>query len=255
MAIREMFELTDRVAAVTGGARGIGRAGAEAFAEMGADIALIDLNAENLARAKAEIVAATARRVETFVCDVTDEAAVVATFAAIEAAFGKTDVLFNSAGIVIWENAETMSAEQWDKVVNCDLKGTFLCCREAGKRMIAQGKGSIVNVASMSGHIVNTPQNQCSYNAAKAAVIQLTRSLATEWAQHGVRVNSFSPGYTATEMTMTVPEYHPGWNALVPMKRMGEPAELMGALVYLASDASSYTTGHDMVIDGGYCCW
>jgi NAD(P)-dependent dehydrogenase (short-subunit alcohol dehydrogenase family) len=250
-----MFELTDRVAAVTGGARGIGRAGAEAFAEMGADIALIDLNAENLARAKAEIVAATARRVETFVCDVTDEAAVVATFAAIEAAFGKTDVLFNSAGIVIWENAETMSAEQWDKVVNCDLKGTFLCCREAGKRMIAQGKGSIVNVASMSGHIVNTPQNQCSYNAAKAAVIQLTRSLATEWAQHGVRVNSFSPGYTATEMTMTVPEYHPGWNALVPMKRMGEPAELMGALVYLASDASSYTTGHDMVIDGGYCCW
>jgi len=255
VAIREMFELTDRVAAVTGGARGIGRAGAEAFAEMGADIALIDLNAENLARAKAEIVAATARRVETFVCDVTDEAAVVATFAAIEAAFGKTDVLFNSAGIVIWENAETMSAEQWDKVVNCDLKGTFLCCREAGKRMIAQGKGSIVNVASMSGHIVNTPQNQCSYNAAKAAVIQLTRSLATEWAQHGVRVNSFSPGYTATEMTMTVPEYHPGWNALVPMKRMGEPAELMGALVYLASDASSYTTGHDMVIDGGYCCW
>ena len=255
VSIRNLFELTGKVAVVTGGARGIGRAGADTFAEMGADIALLDMHEENLAKAKAEIAAATGRKVEGYLCDVTSEASVVSTFEAICAAFGRVDILFNSAGIVIWGKAEEVSADDWDKVINCDLKGTFLCCREAGKLMIAQQGGSIINVASMSAHIVNTPQRQASYNAAKAGVVHLTRSLAVEWAQHKVRVNSISPGYIATEMTMTVPEYHPGWEAQIPMKRMGQPAELMGALVYLASDASTYTTGSDMIIDGAYTCW
>ena len=255
MSIRNLFELTDKVAVVTGGARGIGRAGADTFAEMGADIALLDMNEENLAKAKAEIAAVTGRKVEGYLCDVTNEASVVGVFEAICAAFGRVDILFNSAGIVIWGQAEETSAADWDKVVGCDLKGTFLCCREAGKLMIAQQGGSIINVASMSAHIGNTPQCQASYNAAKAGVEHLTRSLAVEWAQQGVRVNSISPGYIATEMTMTVPDYHPGWEALIPMKRMGQPGELMGALVYLASDASTYTTGSDMIIDGAYTCW
>jgi NAD(P)-dependent dehydrogenase (short-subunit alcohol dehydrogenase family) len=107
----------------------------------------------------------------------------------------------------------------------------------------------------MSAHIVNTPQNQVAYNASKAAMIQMTRTLATEWAPHNVRVNTISPGYTLTEMTQTVPEHHPGWCELIPMQRMADPAEIAGAAVYLASDASSYVTGHDLIIDGGYMCW
>jgi NAD(P)-dependent dehydrogenase (short-subunit alcohol dehydrogenase family) len=148
-----------------------------------------------------------------------------------------------------------MTEEQWDTVIDIDLKGTFLCSQAAGRVMIAQGSGSIINIASMSGSIVNIPQCQASYNAAKAGVMQLTRSLAAEWAQHNVRVNSVSPGYTATEMTKTVPEYHEGWCKLIPMGRMAEPREIVGAVIYLASDASTYTTGHDLVIDGGYTCW
>jgi NAD(P)-dependent dehydrogenase (short-subunit alcohol dehydrogenase family) len=249
-----MFELKGRVAVVTGGARGIGKTCARGLAEMGADLALVDSHEENLAKA-AEDLAAAGTRVVPYLCDVTDPAAVRRTTGDALRDLGHLDILVTSAGIALWAKAEEMSEEEWDRVLDTDLKGTFLCCQAVGRAMIAQRRGSIINVASMSAHIVNKPQPQVAYNAAKAGVVHLTRSLAVEWAPHNVRVNSISPGYTATEMTMTVPEYHEGWTGLTPMGRMAEPRELVGAVVYLASDASSFTTGHDLVIDGGYSLW
>lgn len=167
------------------------------------------------------------------------------------------DIAFCNAGICMNIPAEEMTLEQWNKVMNINLTGTFLTCQAAGKVMIAQGGGSIINTASMSGHIVNVPQPQCSYNASKAAVIQLTKSLAVEWALKNVRVNSISPGYIGTELTLNSPTLKPlieQWNAMAPLKRMGKPDELQGIAVYLASDASSFTTGSDFVVDGAFTC-
>jgi NAD(P)-dependent dehydrogenase (short-subunit alcohol dehydrogenase family) len=253
MGLRDLFELQGRVALITGGARGIGKACAAALAEMGADVALLDIHKENLAAAVADMEALGVRATSAL-CDVTVASEVEQAFGQAMEAFGRLDILVNSAGITIWAKGEEMTEEQWSRVIDIDLKGTFLCCREAARTMIPQQSGSIVNIASMSGQIVNTPQCQVSYNAAKAGVIHLTKSFAVEWAPHNIRVNSLSPGYTATEMTMTVPEYHAGWEALIPMKRMARTDELLGAVLYLASDASTYTTGHDLVIDGGYTC-
>ncbi|WP_455381272.1 SDR family oxidoreductase [Salinispira pacifica] len=251
MAIIDSFRLTDRCAVVTGGAGGIGAEIAAAFAEMGADVALLDLEG---ADANAERVRSLGRRALSIPVDVTNEAEVVDAFRKVEREFSRVDILFNGAGIVLVSAAEETSYEQWQKVVNVDLNAQFLVAREAARVMIRQGRGgSIINVASMSGHIVNWPQHHASYNAAKAGVIQLTRSLAVEWAAHNIRVNSISPGYVATPMTL--PGYHElgeQWFATAPMKRLCRPEELAGLAVYLASDASSYVTGTDIVIDGGY---
>jgi NAD(P)-dependent dehydrogenase (short-subunit alcohol dehydrogenase family) len=253
MALRDMFELKGRVALITGGARGIGKACAAALAEMGADVALLDIHKENLATAVHDMEALGVRAASSL-CDVTVASEVEQSFRQAVEAFGRLDILVNSAGITIWAKGEEMAEEQWDRVMDIDLKGTFLCCQQAARTMIPQRSGSIINIASMSGQIVNIPQCQVGYNAAKAGVMQLTKTLAVEWAPHNIRVNSLSPGYTATEMTMTVPEYHTGWEALIPMRRMARTDELLGAVIYLASDASTYTTGHDLVIDGAYTC-
>ena len=255
MPLREKFDLSGRTALITGAARGIGRACAEGLAEFGADIALVDIHADNLAAARAELAEAWGVAVETYQCDATDDAAVAEMVAAVTRRFGRIDILINSVGITIWQDTVGMSLEQWQRVMDVNLTSTFLCCREVGRHMIERGGGSIVSIASMSAHIVNTPQNQVAYNASKAAMIQLTRSLAAEWAPHAIRVNTISPGYTLTEMTQTVPEHHPGWCERIPMGRMAEPSEIAGAAVFLASDASGYITGHDLVIDGGYICW
>lgn len=251
MSVREMFELDGKVAAVTGGARGIGRACADALQEMGARIALLDILEDRLEQSAREMGDGTLG----IVCDVTDKAAVTAAFDRIGQELGRLDILVTSAGICIWANAEEMSEEEWDKVISINLKGIFLCCQAAGRMMIPRKSGSIINIASMSGGIVNRPQAQSAYNASKAAVMHLTRSLAAEWAPHNIRVNSISPGYTLSELTRQFPEHFDGWMPYIPMGRMAEPEELVGAVVYLASDAASYTTGHDLVIDGGYTVW
>ena len=153
--------------------------------------------------------------------------------------------------------AEEMTLEQWKKVIDINLTGVFLTAQAAGRIMIKQGGGSIINTASMSAHIVNVPQPQCSYNASKAGVIQLTKSLAIEWAKYHVRVNSISPGYIGTELTLNSPSLKPlidQWNASAPLGRMGRPDELQAIAVYLAGDASSFTTGSDFLIDGAFTC-
>ncbi len=170
-------------------------------------------------------------------------------------AFGRLDVAFCNAGICINAPAEDMSFEQWKKVIDINLTGVFLNAQAAGKIMLEQGGGSIINTASMSAHIVNHPQPQCAYNASKAGVIQLTKSLAVEWATRNVRVNSISPGYMGTELTLNSPSLQPlikQWNEMTPTKRMGKPEELQSICVYLAGDTSSFTTGSDFVVDGGF---
>ena len=172
--------------------------------------------------------------------------------------FGRVDLLYNNAGICINAPAEEMTYDQWLKVINVNLNGIFLTDIAAGKYMLANGGGSIINTASMSAHIVNVPQPQCAYNASKAAVVQLTKSLAVEWAKRGVRVNSISPGYIGTELTLNSPTLVPlieKWNEMAPLGRMGKPEELESICVYLAGDTSTFTTGSDFIIDGAFTCF
>jgi NAD(P)-dependent dehydrogenase (short-subunit alcohol dehydrogenase family) len=251
MSVKAMLDLSGRTAVVTGGARGIGRACADGLQEMGARVALLDVLPDRLEQSAAEMGNGTVG----LVCDATDRAAVAAAFERVAAELGGPDILVNSAGLCIWGKGEEMPEEDWDKVMDLNLKGTFLCCQAAARLMIPRQRGAIINVASMSGSVVNRPQSQVAYNASKAGVIQLTRSFAAEWAPHGVRVNCISPGYTLSELTRQFSQYFEWWTPYIPMGRLAEPEELVGAVVYLASDAASYTTGHDLVIDGGYSAW
>jgi sorbose reductase len=252
MPIRSRFDLTGRAALVTGGARGIGAACAEGLAEFGANVAIADVLRDALEGTAQDLASRYPVQVGWLTCDVTNRGVVEETVSEVVRLFGRLDILVNSVGICVWEDAESMTEEQWRSIIETNLTGAFYQSQAAGRRMIEQGGGSIIHIASMSGSIVNTPQSQVAYNTSKAGLIHMARSLAVEWAPHGVRVNTISPGYTLTEMTRTVAEHHEGWKRLIPMGRMAEPEELVGAVVYLASEAASYTTGHDLVIDGGY---
>lgn len=252
MGYIDKFMLTGKTAVVTGGSRGIGFVVAKGFAEVGANVVILDiLDGEGPAKEIAGLGVKTLY-IKT---DVTVEQEVEAAFARVVEQFGTVDVVFNNAGSCINADADKMSYEDWRKIVRLDLDACFLVAAAAGRIMLKQGKGSIVNTASMSGHIVNYPQPQCGYNAAKAGVIHLTKSMAVEWAKKGVRVNSISPGYINTPMTAgTRQDWKDFWWTITPMGRIGEPEELVGAVIYLASDASTYTTGCDIVVDGGFVC-
>jgi NAD(P)-dependent dehydrogenase (short-subunit alcohol dehydrogenase family) len=249
----DMFSLAGKKVFVTGGAQGIGKSAALAFAEAGADVAIVDID-EALAAATAAEVERLGVRSFAVRCDVTDPMSVDAMVKKVTGEFGTIDIAFNNAGICVNEKAEDMSFEQWKRVIDINLTGVFLTARAAGRVMIAKGSGSIINTASMSGHIVNRPQPQSAYNASKAGVIMLTKSLAVEWAPHHVRVNSISPGYIGTAMTLKATQCIPAWEADTPMRRMGVPEELTAALIYLAGAGSGYTTGADIVIDGAFTC-
>ena len=249
----ELFNLTGRKALVTGAGRGIGRVLAISLAQIGCDIAILEKNVKD-GRNVAEEIKKLGRKVVAIKVDVTKKADVENAFTAAAMQLGRLDIVINNAGVCIHEAAEDTPEEHYDFVVDTDMKGVFFCCQAAAALMKPQKKGSIINIASMSGSIANYPQKQAHYNAAKAGVILLTKCLAVEWVDYGIRVNSISPGYTRTEMTvkLSAPEMIAQWESMIPMRRMADPQELAGAAIYLASDASSYTTGSDIIVDGGY---
>ena len=246
------FRLDGRVAIVTGGASGIGYETVKALQDSGAQTAIVDINPERGQKAAKEFDTAF------FQADLTKSEQVKKVADQVQQKYGRLDIAFNNAGIAYNVPSEDCSDEDWLRVININLNAVFFCCLEFGKIMLQQGKGSIINTASMSGIVSNTPQPQSAYNASKAGVIMLTKSLAGEWAKRGVRVNSISPGYIGTELTkmgMARTEWYNDWLKFTPMGRVGEPREVSAAVVFLASDASSFFTGSKLVVDGGYTCW
>lgn len=252
--IQELFSLKGKVASVTGSSGGIGLAVAEAYAQSGADVA-IWYNSKP-SDDKAEHIAKTyGVKCKAYKCNVGVYEEVKKTVEQIELDFGGLDIFVANAGVP-WTQGKSNDVEglgDWQKIIDLDLSGVYYCSKVVGPIFEKRGKGSFIITASMSGHIVNVPQFQAPYNAAKAACIHLARSLAIEWAPFA-RVNSISPGYIATEISDFVDdEIKSKWHRMIPLGREADVQELVGAYAYLASDASTYTTGTDLLVDGGYC--
>jgi NAD(P)-dependent dehydrogenase (short-subunit alcohol dehydrogenase family) len=249
------FDLSGKTALVTGGARGLGFAMGRALGNRGARVMLFDVNATE-AEAAAELLRDENIEALGIAGDVTDPADSERAVTRLVDAWGALDICVNNAGVSGNMAAVDVTPAEWRRIVDVNLMGVFFVAQAAGRRMLVQKSGSIVNIASMSGLIVNVPQQQSVYNISKAGVIMATKSLASEWAEHGIRVNAIAPGYMRTEMTAryfeAAGDWSQQWLAATPMHRPGEPEELGGAVVYLASSASSFTTGAVLVIDGGY---
>jgi NAD(P)-dependent dehydrogenase (short-subunit alcohol dehydrogenase family) len=247
MTVLDSFRLDGKVAVVTGGNRGLGQAFARALGEAGARVAIAARDA-----ARSEVVAGELGALAVPL-DVTDSASVDAMLAAVTAELGPVDVLVNNSGTCFHRPALEVPEDEWRAVWDVNVDGLWRCSRAVGAQMVERGTGAIVNIGSISAQIVNRPQWQPAYNASKAAVHQLTKSLAAEWAPYGVRVNALAPGYVKTEMApVDDPKFRPRWVEDAAMQRYAVPEELGPSVVFLASDASSFMTGSVMVVDGGY---
>lgn len=253
MSVLDLFDLHGKKALVTGASSGIGRKVALAYAEAGAELAIAARNLAAL-QAVADEVAAVGGNAVPIACDVTRPDQVSAMVERMTAELGGIDVAVCNAGIVSVTPMLDMSVEEFQRIQDTNVTGVFLTAQAAAKAMVAQGRGgSIITTASMSGHIINIPQEVGHYCTSKAAVIHLSKAMAVELAPHNIRVNSISPGYIMTELVEPLAEFHRLWEPKIPMGRIGRPEELNGLYLYLASAASSYMTGSDLVIDGGYC--
>lgn len=256
MNYQQLFSLQGKTALITGGARGLGKAMAEALAQSGANIVIADMEVASAEKAAQELASFGGKTLGLQV-DVTNEEQVKTMVERIVSEFTELNIVINNAGICQKITVEEQSLEDWKKTIDVNVNGVFLVSKYTGKQMKAQGGGSIINVASMSSFIANT-EAQCAYNASKAAVDMMTKCMASEWAGDRIRVNAIAPGYMKTDMTK--PIFAPGGELahvldLVPLKRLGEPYELGGLAIYLASEASSFVTGSTFIVDGGYTIW
>ena len=256
--MNNLFDLTDRVAVVTGGGRGIGREIVRTLAKAGAHVCIAEYDPKTGEDAAKEVreIGRESLSVQT---DVRDPNSVEAMVKRTLEKFGKIDISVNNAGIALNVPSETCTVEEWNRILGVNLYGVIWCCTAIGRHMLERKKGAIVNIASMSGSIVNKPQPQAGYNVAKAGVIMLSKSLGAEWADRGVRVNSVSPGYIGTEMLnkglKEYPDWGKVWLEMTPMGHLGSPTDVAHAVWYLASDAAAFATGTDLIVDGGYTAW
>ena len=250
---KNLFSLEGKRALVTGGAQGLGLAIAEAFCAAGAVVTVADINAEAV-KAAAEELCAQGAKAFSVTCDVSNEEQVTAVVNDAAELMGGLDIVVANAGVSVRAPAEEMTLDQWNKVIDIDLKGVFLCDREAGKYMLTHGGGSIINMSSIIGIIANTTGN-ANYAAAKGGVSSMTKIMAVEWAQKGIRVNAIAPAQTATKLIEGLmrdnPETRKYFETHIPMGRLGKPCEIAAAALFLASDGASFVTGQTIAVDGG----
>jgi len=256
MGVLDRFDMNDKVSIITGGARGLGFGIATGLGEAGSTIIIADYNIEGSEKAAKELksmgISATAIKL-----DVTDREHCESVIKEVVEKYGKIDALVNNAGINCHVEFENMTDEEWHRVLAVNLDGVFNMCQFVGKQMIKQGKGSIINIASMNGIVATYPQTISSYNTSKAGVIMLTKSLAIEWSKKGIRVNAIAPGFVETELTKKkwhdpTSEFVKSMLARIPIGRRATIDEMAPLALFLASEASSYATGAVFVIDGGY---
>jgi len=254
--VKQLFDLTGRVAIVSGGSMGLGLQMAEGLAEMGANLVLCARKKERCEEA-AEALRGRGVQALALACDVKDKAAIQQVVDATLAQFGRIDILVNNAGVSWGASVEEMTLEQWDKVLSTNLTGTFLFCQAAGKAMAAQRSGKIINIASVAGLGGASAELQAiGYHASKGGVIAFTKDLACKWAPHNIQVNAIAPGWFPTHMSGWIIEHRKeSLLSKIPLGRFGGDHDLKGAAVFLASDASAYVTGHVLVVDGGQTAW
>jgi len=254
--VRQLFDLSGRVAIITGGSIGLGRQMAEGMAEMGAHVALCARKQERCQQAAEELRQLGVKAI-ALACDVKSPASVQEAVDATLSQFGRIDILINNAGISWGAPVEEMRLEDWNKVIETNLTGTFLCAQAVGKVMIRQGRGKIINIASVAGLGGAPPELPAiGYHASKGGVISFTKDLACKWAAHNIQVNAIAPGWFPTHMSNRVLEhYRELFLSHIPLRRFGNEHDLKGAAVFLASDASNYVTGHVLVVDGGQSAW
>ena len=253
----KLFDLSGQVAFVTGAGSGIGQRIAMGLAQCGADVALLDRREDDGLAVTADFIARAGRRSISVAADVTSAASLTEAVQRTVKDLGSLGLAVNAAGIANANPAEEMAESQFQTMMDVNLKGVFLSCQAEAKVMLAAGRGAIVNIASMSGVIVNRGLSQCHYNASKAGVIHMSKSMAMEWVTRGVRVNTISPGYTATPMNTRPEMVHQTklFEEQTPMQRMAGVDEMVGPAVFLLSEAASFVTGVDLLVDGGFCCW